>query len=153
MLRVLTNTLVILFMITGVEAAHRPPHPDTVSPQAKPTVVHRHKVKPYQVGRASWYGKLFHGKLTASGEPYNMFKFTAAHRRLPLGTLVRVTNLVNNRSVVVRVNDRGPVRPSRIIDLSYEAATMIGMRPQGVQWVRLDVVAPPPDIAEFQGTP
>jgi rare lipoprotein A len=154
MLRVLTNTLVILLLITGVEAAHRPTHPDTDSPQAKSLAAHHRKaVKPYQVGRASWYGRFFHGKPTASGEPYNMFRFTAAHRRLPLGTLVRVTNLKNNRSVVVRVNDRGPVYKSRIIDLSYEAATMIGMRPHGVQWVRLDIVAPPPEIAEFEGTP
>src|SRR5690242_19129853 len=70
--------------------------------------------KPYQVGRASWYGKAFDGKETASGEPYNMFQFTAAHMRLPLGTLVKVTNLLNGRAVVVKINDRGPVVPGRI---------------------------------------
>src|SRR5882672_3136592 len=65
--------------------------------------------KPYQVGTASWYGSDFDGKATASGEPYNMYDLTAAHMSLPLGSLVRVTNLRNGRSVVVRVNDRGPV--------------------------------------------
>src|SRR5258706_11829393 len=81
--------------------------------------------KPYQVGRASWYGKQFHGRTTASGEPYDMFQFTAAHRQLPLGTWVKVTNMHNGRWVMVRVNDRGPVPESRIIDLSYGAAEML----------------------------
>ncbi len=154
MRRVLTNILVILFLITGVEAAHRPTHPDPIPPHAKHQSVRRHKrAKPYQVGRASWYGHHFHGKPTASGEPYNMFRFTAAHRDLPMGTLVRVTNLVNNRSIVVRVNDRGPSQPTRIIDLSYLAADMIGLRTPGVQWVRLDIVSPESEIAQLQGTP
>src|SRR4051794_10592650 len=98
--------------------------------------------KPYQIGKASWYGKQFHGRTTASGEPYDMFQFTAAHRQLPLGTLVKVTNLRNGRSVVVRVNDRGPVPRTRIIDLSYGAARMIGLPGYGLQAVRLDVVEP-----------
>lgn len=156
MRRVLTNTLVILFLITSLEAAHRPTHPDPISPQSKRPSARPHKrVKPYQVGRASWYGKVFHGKPTASGEPYNMFQFTAAHRDLPMGTLVRVTNLETNRSIVVRINDRGPVQPSRVVDLSYMAAEVIGLRAPGVQWVRLDIVAPTPEpeIAELQGTP
>ncbi len=155
MTRVLTNTLVIIVLITGVEAAHRPTHPAPIVPQSKkPASAHRHKhPKPYQVGRASWYGKRFHGKPTASGEPYNMFQFTAAHRDLPMGTLVRVTNLQTKRSIVVRVNDRGPESPSRIMDLSYLAAEMIGLRAPGVQWVRLDIVAPEPQIAELQGIP
>jgi rare lipoprotein A len=154
MRRVLTDILVILFLITGLEAAHRPTHPDPVIQQKKTTPVQRPKrIKPYQVGRASWYGKLFHGKPTASGETYNMFQFTAAHRSLPMGTLVRVTNLASNRSIVVRINDRGPVRPSRIMDMSYMAAEMIGLRAPGVQWVRLDIVAPQPEIAQLQGRP
>src|SRR5574337_230361 len=81
--------------------------------------------KPYQIGRASWYGKQFHGRSTASGEPYDMFQFTAAHRQLPLGTWVRVTNLRNGRWILVRVNDRGPVPEDRIIDLSYAAAQLL----------------------------
>jgi rare lipoprotein A len=98
--------------------------------------------KPYQVGKASWYGESFHGKETASGERFDMFKFTAAHRALPLGSWVRVTNLSNNRSVIVRINDRGPVIENRIIDLSREAAKQLGLKGQGVAKVRLDVVAP-----------
>ena len=98
--------------------------------------------KAYQIGTASWYGRQFHGKTTASGEPFNMFNLTAAHRSLPLGTWVRVTNLRNGASVVVRVNDRGPVPKSRIIDLSYEAATMLDLRAYGIAKVRLDVIDP-----------
>src|SRR5207302_9759598 len=98
--------------------------------------------RPYQVGTASWYGRQFHGKTTASGEPFNMFNLTAAHRQLPLGTWVRVTNLRNGASLVVRVNDRGPVPKSRIIDLSYEAATLLDLRAYGIQKVQLDLVDP-----------
>ena len=96
--------------------------------------------KPYQVGRASWYGKQFHGRSTASGEPYDMFQFTAAHRQLPLGTWVRVTNLRNGHSITVRVNDRGPYVGNRIIDLSYGAAQMLELRARGTEKVRLDIV-------------
>jgi rare lipoprotein A len=96
--------------------------------------------KPYQIGRASWYGKQFDGRNTASGEPFDMFQFTAAHLALPLGTLVRVTNLRNGTSVVVRINDRGPMVPGRIIDLSYSAAQMLQFGGRGVERVRLDVI-------------
>jgi rare lipoprotein A len=105
--------------------------------------------KAYQFGRASWYGKPFHGRATASGEPYDMFQFTAAHRELPLGTVVRVTNLRNDRWVIVRINDRGPVPPSRIIDLSYGAAKILGLHRPGVERVRLDIV-PPATVAMAQ---
>jgi rare lipoprotein A len=98
------------------------------------------RAKPYQVGVASWYGKYFDGKPTASGEPFDMHDLTAAHPTLPLGTFVKVTNLRNGRSVVVRVNDRGPVVDGRIIDLSYNAARVIQMKSHGVQRVRLDLV-------------
>lgn len=97
-------------------------------------------VRPYEVGTASWYGEDFDGKPTASGEPYNMFQLTAAHPTLPLGTLVKVTNLRNRRAVVVRINDRGPVVPGRIIDLSYGAAKVLNFQSRGIQRVRLDVV-------------
>ena len=100
----------------------------------------KHRTRPFQIGMASWYGKYFHGKPTASGEPYDMNDLTAAHPSLPLGTFVKVTNLRNGRSVVVRVNDRGPVVDGRIIDLSYNAARAIEMKARGVQRVRLDLV-------------
>lgn len=79
------------------------------------------------VGVASYYGKKFHGRKTASGEIYDMYKLTAAHRTLPFGTRVLVTNLANGKSVVVKINDRGPFIKGRIIDLSYEAARRIGI--------------------------
>ena len=94
---------------------------------------------PYQVGTASWYGEQFQGKTTASGEPFDMRDFTAAHPTLPLGTYVKVTNLRNGRAVVVRINDRGPVVDGRIIDVSYNAAQALGFKDRGVQTVRLDV--------------
>ncbi len=98
--------------------------------------------QPYQVGNASWYGGLFQGKATASGEDYNMYDFTAAHRELPLGTFVKVTNLKNMKSVIVRINDRGPVTPGRIIDLSFSAARSLEMHQKGLGKVRIDVVEP-----------
>lgn len=101
----------------------------------------RPHAKPYQVGTASWYGEYFDGKPTASGEAYNMYDLTAAHPSLPLGTLVKVTNLRNRRAVVVRINDRGPIVPGRIIDLSYGAAKTLRFQAQGIQRVRLDVIA------------
>lgn len=107
----------------------------------KPVTVKVHP-KPYQVGMASWYGSYFQGKDTASGEPYNMYDLTAAHPTLPLGTMVKVTNLRNGRSIIVKVNDRGPVVPGRIIDLSYNAARALNFRNRGLAHVRLDVVHP-----------
>ena len=95
--------------------------------------------QPYQVGTASWYGEYFQGKQTASGEPYDMHDLTAAHPTLPLGTFVKVTNLKNGRTVVVRINDRGPVVDGRIIDVSYNAARALGFRERGIQRVRLDI--------------
>ena len=86
------------------------------------------KVRPYQIGTASWYGVWFQGKKTASGEPYDMHDFTAAHPSLPLGTFVRVTNLKNGKAVVVRINDRGPVVDGRIIDVSYNACLLYTSR-------------------------
>jgi rare lipoprotein A len=98
--------------------------------------------KPYQVGTASWYGEAFDGKPTASGEPYDMHQLTAAHLSLPLGTRVRVTNLRNGRRVVVRINDRGPYIPGRMIDLSYGAARVLEFKSQGITQVRMEVLQP-----------
>ncbi|WP_293144153.1 septal ring lytic transglycosylase RlpA family protein [Moritella sp.] len=89
------------------------------------------------VGQASWYGKRFHGKLTASGETYNMRAYTAAHKTLPFGTVVRVINTANNKSVDVKINDRGPFVRGRVIDLSQKAFENIGSTNQGVVPVRL----------------
>jgi len=99
-----------------------------------------------QTGIASWYGRDFHGKLTANGERYDMHALSAAHKTLPLPSLMRVTNLENGRSVVVRVNDRGPFVKKRLIDLSYAAAKVLGYTGQGTARVRvqsLDTTSPP----------
>ena len=98
-----------------------------------------------QVGYASWYGEKYHGRKTANGETYNMYALTAAHRTLPLGTVVRVTNLENGKSVIVRINDRGPFKDpgKRIIDLSYAAAKKIGAVEKGVVKVKIVVIKKP----------
>ena len=90
-------------------------------------------------GQASWYGAQHHGRKTASGEPFNQNALTAAHRTLAFGTTVKVTNTLNNKSVVVRINDRGPFTKGRIIDLSRAAAAKIDMIKQGVAPVRVQV--------------
>jgi rare lipoprotein A len=91
-------------------------------------------------GLASWYGPGFHGALTANGERFNQYAYTAAHRSLPFGTQVRVTNLNNGRSVVVRINDRGPFTGGRVLDLSQGAAQVIGVIGSGVAPVRMDIL-------------
>ena len=111
-----------------------------------------HKSKAYQVGTASWYGEQFQGKQTASGEPFDMRDFTAAHPSLPLGTLVKVTNLRNGKAVVVRINDRGPVVEGRIIDVSYTAAQALGFRSRGVQTVRLELYQPRDSRPDYNKT-
>jgi len=105
----------------------------------------------HETGDASWYGPDFHGKTTASGERYNMFELTAAHRTLPFGTMVRVENLENHRSVVVRINDRGPFLRGRIIDLSYTAAREIAFSRGGTVRVRIEVVALPRENRASEG--
>jgi rare lipoprotein A len=95
-----------------------------------------------QSGIASWYGKGFNGRRTATGERFNMYALTAAHRTLPLGSYVRVTSARNGRSVVVRINDRGPFNRRRIIDLSYAAASALGMQRSGTARVQIEQVRP-----------
>ncbi len=91
-------------------------------------------------GAASWYGPKFHGRTTASGEPFDMHRLTAAHRTLPFGTRLRVINEANGKSVVVRVNDRGPFAGKRVIDLSRKAAQAIGLLKRGVGRVKIEVL-------------
>jgi len=101
-------------------------------------------------GLASWYGRKFHAQKTAIGEPYDMYAMTAAHPTLPLPSYARVTNLANGRSVVVRVNDRGPFHPGRIIDLSYAAAYRLGIAQKGSGEVEVESILPgaaPPVLA------
>lgn len=93
-------------------------------------------------GIASWYGRKFHGRRTSSGEPYDMYAMTAAHRTLPLPSYVRVTNLVNQSNIIVKVNDRGPFHANRLIDLSYVAAWKLGITQEGTGLVEIEVVNP-----------
>ncbi len=93
-------------------------------------------------GIASWYGKKFHGHRTSSGETYNMYAMTAAHKTLPLPTYVRVTHLENGRSVIVKVNDRGPFHDNRLIDLSYSAAKKLGITAKGTAAVEIEAIDP-----------
>ena len=146
MRRLLAQGMAIAFLIVGLGAAQGPNISEAIaapvsSVQARPEV-RPVKTKPYQIGTASWYGQIFDGKPTASGEPYDMYDMTAAHLKLPMGSYVRVTNLRNGRAIVVRVNDRGPIVPGRIIDLSYGAAQALQFKHQGLQRVRLDLVGP-----------
>ena len=93
-----------------------------------------------QVGQASWYGEEFARRRTASGETFDPHDLTGAHRTLPLGSKVRVTNLHNGRSVLVTINDRGPYRRRRVVDLSYGAARVLGMVRRGIAQVRIELV-------------
>jgi rare lipoprotein A len=127
--------------------------------QPKEEPLHRFANRPYKVfgveyvplarhqpfrqrGLASWYGKRFHGQKTASGERYDMYAMTAAHPTLPIPSYVRVTHVHSNRSVVVRVNDRGPFHPGRIIDLSYAAAFKLGFIQSGSAQVEIETILP-----------
>ena len=120
------------------------------SPQVVTPTTNAHPVDPeristanaYQVGVASYYGEKFHGRKTANGETFNMYKLTAAHRVLPLGTVVKVTHLENGRWVVVKVNDRGPFIEGRILDLSFAAALELEMVQQGTAKVMIEIVKP-----------
>jgi rare lipoprotein A len=93
-------------------------------------------------GIASWYGRKFHGRKTSNGEVYDMYTMSAAHKKLPIPTYVKVTNLENGRSVIVRVNDRGPFHENRVIDLSYAAASRIGMLGKGTALVEVRAIDP-----------
>lgn len=118
-----------------------PPAPDPLPPEPADTVAATY------TGLASWYGRRFHGRRTASGEHYDMAAMTAAHKTLPFGSRVRVTNLDNGRSVVVVINDRGPFVKRRVIDVSRAAAKELGFLQDGVTRVRIDVLEAATDIA------
>ena len=125
------------------------PVPHTGRYKASPYNVLGRDYNPMQDGRsyreegtASWYGTKFHGQNTANGELYDLYGMTAAHKTLPLPTYVQVTNLTNNRKIIVRVNDRGPFYSDRIIDLSYAAAKKLGYADQGVAHVLVEGIDP-----------
>ncbi len=135
----------MLVLLVASGCAHRRPHPKPPTPP--PPVATRTTVPPPVPGRyveeglASWYGVPYHGRAAASGEIYDMYKLTAAHRTLPFNSLVRVTNVKNGRKTEVRINDRGPFVEGRIIDLSLAAARELDMVAAGVAPVRLELVS------------
>jgi rare lipoprotein A len=118
----------LLGLAAGAAAASEPPLPRPTQPL---------------VGMASWYGPGFHGRRTASGDRFDQNGMTAAHRYLPLGTVARITNLANGRQVVVEINDRGPFKGRRVLDLSKGAALRLGMVDSGLARVRIDVLRAP----------
>jgi len=140
-------TLLVALGVTASASDAGSPTP-AKAPEAKPTPVQSSKVRRwFQIGTASWYGRYFQGKQTANGESYDMNALTCAHRSLPLGTWLRVTNLKNRKSIFVRVNDRGPVPDDRIVDLSYGAAKAVGIT--GLGKVKLEKLRPgDPEMAK-----
>ena len=130
-LALLLLSISVIMFFTGCASAPRPAKSGVSAPGTPPLII---------VGVASYYGKEYQGKKTANGEVFDMNKLTAAHRTLPFGVNVRVTNLSNNRYVVVRINDRGPFVGNRIIDLSLAAAQQLGMVEAGLVRVRLDTI-------------
>ena len=132
----------ILVLAAACGGAQRPATP----PPSKPPTTRAERqalIGTIERGLATWYGGKFHGKPTASGEPFDQEELTAAHRSLPMGTRVRVTNLNNELSVVVRINDRGPFGAGRVIDLSRAAADQIDMLGSGVVPCTVEVLSVP----------
>jgi len=142
--RLLTFAGAVLASFIGVAGARAASPAEHLNPQI--IVSHHHW---YQLGIASWYGKLFQGRTTASGEPFDENQLTCAHRTLPLGSVLRVTNLENNKSVVVTVNDRGPVPENRVIDLSRAAADALGFSDQGLAPVKVELIGPRSELAQL----
>jgi rare lipoprotein A len=140
----LTGCLLVASLFSSCTGIHEPmsvpsagePPPDAAGAESPPTTH-------VQVGVASWYGKDFHGRPTANGEIYDMYQPTAAHLTAPLGTYALVTNLENGQSVRVRINDRGPYKRQRILDLSYEAARQLDLVRPGLGRVQIDFLAAP----------
>jgi len=135
---------------TPLETSVTPKLEPIVKGTTKPYIVNGETMTPMtevstpftQTGHASWYGKKFHGRRTASGEPYDMFKLTAAHRTLPIPSYVRITNLSNGKTIMARVNDRGPFGRDRIIDLSYAAAKQLDIIRHGSAQVEVSLIDP-----------
>ncbi len=146
--RALPFVLALLFLVSSCGPPYIKPHPHERKRPGKatqrPYVIHGKRYYPIpnaegyrEIGIASWYGKQFHGRKTSNGEIYDMYGGTAAHKTLPMGTMLLVKNLKNGRSTVVRINDRGPFVKNRIIDLSYSAAKSIGMIGKGTAKVMI----------------
>lgn len=136
------------------EKRTRAGNPDTYVVLGKRYYVMKESTGYVERGTASWYGNKFHGRKTSNGETYNMYAMTAAHKTLPIPSYLQVTNLDNGKSVVVRVNDRGPFHGDRIIDLSYAAASKLGFAQNGTGRVELRAIEPgePKTVTASVGT-
>ncbi len=141
--------------VPKVEPRSRYGNPKSYVVQGKRYTVRRSARGFVQTGDASWYGTKFHGHRTSSGEPYDMYAMTAAHKTLPIPSYVEVHNLDNQRKIIVRVNDRGPFISGRIIDLSYVAAKKLGITTKGVGRVKIRVIDPttPAKTSQANTTP
>lgn len=135
------NVLTLFALLVPLLAACAPTVSSAVSSSLQTNAARSELIAFSEEGEASWYGPGFAGRLTANGEIFDPAEMTAAHKTLPFGTLVRVINLDNGRSTIVRINDRGPFKPGRIIDLSREAARSVGMLGSGTAPVRLEVLS------------
>jgi rare lipoprotein A (peptidoglycan hydrolase) len=162
MRRFIATTVTALLLCGGMEAASVPVTPKNTPSQpvatAKTPRTNLKTAKPgeitgkaarksarkslFQIGKCSWYGKAFHGKKTASGERFDRYQFTAASKTIPIGSYVKVTNLRNDRWVVLRVNDRGPYVGNRILDVSEGAANMLELKARGVERVKVEPINP-----------
>ncbi|GAA6135038.1 hypothetical protein NBRC116188_18280 [Oceaniserpentilla sp. 4NH20-0058] len=125
-------------------------NPDTYEVWGKSYEVQKGLTQYMQQGVASWYGEKFHGHDTSNGEVFDVYQFSAAHKSLPLPSYVRVTNLNNQKSLVVRVNDRGPFHEDRLIDLSYAAAVRLGFDKKGTAPVKVELLAPPLAASDYR---
>jgi rare lipoprotein A len=142
----LVVTVILALVLAGCAPSYYPPrsYPPAHPATQRPYTINGKTYYPitsadgyWERGKASWYGRDFHGRKTANGEVYNMYAMTAAHKTLPMNTVLLVRNLENGRQTVVRVNDRGPFVQGRIIDLSYKAANEVGMVRDGVAAIEI----------------
>jgi len=135
---IIVNVAILLFL-SACTSLQGSPSPLSSAPTESSASVQKAQEQFYrESGLASWYGREYHGKKTANGEVFDMYGISAAHRILPLGTVVRVTNLDNSKSILVRINDRGPFIKSRILELSYGSAQELGCVERGIAHVKLE---------------
>ena len=148
------KTLLLIIIVPAVFACGKKSTTSYPSPEQKPSSAPGYTIEgSTQVGLASWYGIEEHNNYAASGERFSKHDYTAAHKTLPMGTVVRVTNLENGRDVIVKINDRGPFVGDRIIDLSHAPATSIDMVQKGVVKVKVEVVSSPSTKSSNYFTP
>ncbi len=135
-------TLLSFTLFLGTSCSNAPRYRTGPSVAKRPYINAKSRAVKAKVlyGVSSYYGEDFHGKLTANGEVYDMYGLTAAHKQLPLNTIVRVTNLDNNKSLILRINDRGPYVKGRILDCSYGAALKLGFLGKGTTKVKIEII-------------